>query len=212
MALNKSTSKICLSCGECCKRYSITILPKEVEEISKQLKISKKKFLEEYCELFVKIYPKSTPGILTFSTTFFPKKVGIMINNILSYPPIGFFVVPQITLKRIDGICRFLEKDNKCKIYSKRPIPCKLFPFLVVPGYEEQYPFCELFKVSSKDYSKQSRSFSKKITNYFKDVDEKTFLKIWKNPPQKGKLFLNEELMGEITLKQLQKMFSKKLK
>ncbi len=208
----KEESMICLSCGECCKRYSITILPEEIPKIAKLLKISKKKFLQEYCELFVKIYPKSVPGLLTFATTFFPKKIGELISTILSYPPTGFLIVPQIALKRVSGVCVFLQKNNSCKIYSKRPSPCKLFPFMVVPGYEEQYPFCELFRKQSHYDLKHSKIFSKKISNYFKIVDKKGFEKVWFNPPEKGKLFLNELLLGKINLNQLNKMFSHKIK
>ncbi|MDD4250950.1 MAG: YkgJ family cysteine cluster protein [Candidatus ainarchaeum sp.] len=208
----KEESVICLNCGECCKKYSITILPKESKKISKFLKISNKKFLQEKCELFVKIYPKSTPGLLTCTTCFFPKKIGLMIDSILSYPPHGFFVVPQIILKRIDGNCEFLLQGNKCKIYSKRPFPCKVFPFMVVPGYEEQYPFCELFKKSGKDNVKKSRLFSKKITEYFKTVDKIGFEKTWKYFPNNGKLFLSDELIGEISFKQLKTMLNHKVK
>jgi Fe-S-cluster containining protein len=204
----KQESSICLNCGECCKRYSITIFPEEVEKIAKKLKISKKKFLEEHCELFVKLYPKSTPGILTFSTTFFPKRVGEMLSTSLAYIPPSFFVLPQIALRRKKGICRYLNKDNTCQIYKQRPYPCKLFPFMVVPGYEEQYPFCELFRKTSEDYSKQSKGYGKKLTKYFKEVDKKGINGTWKYLPKRGKLFLNEMLIGGVTLKQLEKMMA----
>lgn len=202
----KQESIICLSCGECCKRYSITILPNEVEKIAKILKISKKRFLEEHCELFVKVFPKSTPGLLTYPTTFFPKRVGEMLSTDLSYLPPSFFVLPQIALKRSEGICRYLDKKNRCEIYSQRPFPCKIFPFMFVPGYEEQYPFCELFKKETKDYSTISKKYSKELKKYFKEVDKKGFEKVWKFPPKQGKFFLNELLVGGLTLKQLTKM------
>jgi len=201
----KQESDVCLSCGECCKRYSITILPEEATIIAKKLKLSKKKFLEEHCELFVKIYPKSTPGILTFSTAFFPKRVGEILSAYLTYLPPSFFIVPQISLKRKESICRYLNEDNTCKIYEQRPFPCRLFPFMVVPGYEENYPFCELFKKTRKNYSTKSKEYRKKMTNYFGEVNIKGFLGLWKNPPTKGKFFLNELLISGITLKQLKK-------
>jgi len=207
---SKQESDICLSCGECCKRYSITLLPNEATIIAKKLKISKKRFLEEHCELFVKIYPKSTPGILTYQTAFFPKRTGEILSNYLNYLPPSFFVVPQIALKRNEGICRYLNKNNTCKIYKERPFPCKLFPFMVVPGYEENYPFCELFRKTRKNYSAKSREYTKKIKTYFGEVDKKGFEQVWKNPPLKGKLFLNELLVAGLTLKQLNKMMASK--
>ena len=209
---SKEETKICLSCGECCKRYSITLLPKEVPKIAKKLRLSQKKFLEENCELFVKIFPKSTSGILTFPTAFFPKRIGEILSSDLSYLPPSFFILPQIALKRNQGICRFLNKNNSCKIYKERPFPCKLFPFLVVPGYREQYPFCELFRKTTKDYTSTSKIYSKKIKHYFKQIDSKGFKKIWKCPPKQGKLFLNDMLVGGITLKQLIQMTTQKSK
>lgn len=206
-------TKICLSCGECCKRYNITLLPREVLVLAKKLKISKKNFLENNCELFVKVFPKTIPGILTCPTTFFPKKIGDLLYNEFNYVPAGFFIVPQITLKRKEnGCCEFLNDDNSCQVYKERPTPCKLFPFLVAPGYEENYPFCELFHKTYKNYSKESRKFQKEISSYFKDVDEKGFEKVWKYLPKKGKFFLNDSLLGEITDKQILKMLSKRIK
>ena len=57
------------------------------QEIAKELAISQKKFLADYCELHVKLFPKSTKGILTFPTIFFPKRIGDLIksSNILKY-------------------------------------------------------------------------------------------------------------------------------
>jgi Fe-S-cluster containining protein len=204
----KEESDMCLACGECCKRYSITVLPHEVEKLSKKLGITQKKFLETHCELFVKVYPKSTPGILTFPTVFFPKKIGELLTQDLKVLPTSFFVLPQITLKRKSGVCRYLNKDNTCQVYKERPNPCKLFPFMVVPGYEEQYPFCELFKVGYKDVSKQTRSYSKQVKQYFTAVDKKGFVGLWKKYPMKGKFFLNELLLGEITISELNEMMA----
>jgi Fe-S-cluster containining protein len=217
MQLNKLTQKqesdICLACGECCKRYSITLLPDELTKISKKLKISKKKFLEENCELFVKVFPKSTSGVLTCPTAFFPKKVSDLLYNDFNYLPEGFFVVPQIALKRKEnGGCLFLDSKNSCKIYTARPSPCKLFPFLVVEGYNENYPFCELYKKTYKDYSKISKAFQKKITTYFKTVDKKGMKKVWGTLPQNGKFFLNELFLGNISSKNLEIILSKKIK
>jgi Fe-S-cluster containining protein len=202
-------SEICLSCGECCKRYYITLLKDDGgQRISKKLKLSKKNFLEKYCELHVKIFPKTTKGILTFPTVFFPQAIGEKIKNVLGYSPESFFVLPQIVLKRNEGSCTFLRNDNSCVVYSARPEPCKLFPFIVLPGYRESYPFCELFQKTNKDYSKKSSSYYKKVKKYFKEIDRKGFTSYWKTPPLSGKIFLNETLIGEINLKELELMLS----
>jgi Fe-S-cluster containining protein len=199
----KQESDICLSCGECCKRYWITVLPDEATKIAKKLRISRKKFLEEHTELFVKIYPKSTPGTLTYPITFFPRKLmeSVLENSVITSE--SFFIVPQVVLKRNKKTCSFLEKNNSCKIYSVRPEPCKLFPFIAVPGYKENYPFCPLFKKEQKDYSKKSGAYFSKIQKYFKQVGKIGFNKLWKNPPQKGILFLSDQKIGKISLKEI---------
>ena len=202
----KQESDICLSCGECCKRYYITLLKSEVAPIAKGLAISQKKFLGEYCELHVKMFPKSTKGVLTFPTIFFPKKIGDMIKENMGYSPQGFFVLPQVVLKRNEGNCPFLPENLMCEIYKSRPEPCKLFPFIAVPGYRENYPFCSLFRKEWKDYSKKSRSYFKKVKSYFYEVEKKGFKKFWRSPPINGKIFLNETLIGKINLDELELM------
>ncbi len=210
MVISREETNICLSCGECCKRYNITIFPEDVQKISKRMRISKKKFLEENCQLFVKVFPKSTSGILTFPTSSFPKSITNLLEREIDFLSKKFFVLPQIVLKRTNGKCFFLEENNKCRIYSVRPDPCKLFPFIVVPGFEEQYPFCELFKTTKKDYSKQSRKYSKKVREYFDLIEKKGFEKVWKNPPKKGLFFLNESMLGEISIKEINSMTRRK--
>jgi Fe-S-cluster containining protein len=199
----KKESDICLSCGECCRRYWITVLPNEATKIANQLKISRKKFLNEHTLLFVKIYPKSTPGKLTYPSTFFPKKLIQKILKKNSFMPDSFFIVPQIVLKRNQKVCSFLNKDNSCKIYKSRPEPCKLFPFIAVPGYRENYPFCPLYRAEQKDYSKKSGNYFSKLQKYFKKVDKEGFEKLWKTPPKKGIVFLADSKIGEIELKEI---------
>ncbi len=209
---NKQESRICLDCGECCKRYYITVLPEESKKISKKLKSSEKEFLEKNCELHVKIYPKSVKGILTYPSTFFPKHIYEQIRKEVGIVSDSYFIVPQVVLKRdifeIDGkkICTFLNENNTCKIYSVRPEPCRLFPFIAVEGIREQYPFCELYQKTYKDLSKKSSSYFKKVKSYFKKVNDKGFLSVWKNPPKKGLMYLADKYICEINLNELNLM------
>ncbi len=192
---------ICLSCGECCKRYWITVLPDEAKRIAKKLKISEKKFLEEECTLLVKAYPKSTFGLLTYPVAFLPARVHNLLKKISNSQ--AYFIIPQVVLRRQENICTFLDDENKCVAYSVRPEPCKLFPFIVVEGYREAYPFCELFKKTHKKNPGPSRSYSKKLKKYFSLVSKKGFQKVWKNPPKKGLLYHSEQKIGEITLQEI---------
>lgn len=209
---SKDESVICLNCGECCKRYWITVLNEESKKISKKLKISEKEFLEKNCEIHVKIYPKSVKGILTYPSTFFPKNIYDQIKKEIGIVSDSYFIIPQVVLKRdiveIDGkkICTFLNEDNTCRVYSVRPEPCRLFPFIAVEGIREQYPFCELYKKTYKNLSKQSSVYFKKVKNYFKKVDDKGFVKVWKNSPKKGSLYVADKYVCQITLSELNLM------
>ncbi len=209
----KKESEICLSCGECCKRYWITTLPEESKKISKKLKKKTAEFLKEDCVLLVKLYPKSVKGVLTFPTAFFPKRVVEELKKEIPELPQSFFVIPQVVLRR-EGTeqkaCAFLLSDNKCDIYSARPEPCKLFPFIAVEGLRENYPFCGLFKSTYKDLLKQSRNYFKKVKKYFDLVDKKGFSSVWKDPPKTGYLYLNETKLCEITIDELERMVSAK--
>jgi Fe-S-cluster containining protein len=221
----KQESSICLSCGECCKKYWITILPEEATKISKVLKVSKKDFLINNCLLNVKLFPKSTHGVLTFPSTFFPKKIYELLEKKVDNISGSYFIVPQIVLRKEQkpvtnfsnnkvlqeerNACIFLNPNNSCEIYHARPQPCKLFPFIAVPGYRDQYPFCELFKKTFKDYSRESRTYYKKVQDYFKKVDKTSFSSIWKNPPKTGLLYLQDIFLGEISLKELEEMMHK---
>jgi Fe-S-cluster containining protein len=222
----KEESDLCLECGECCKRYYITLLPNEAVKIAKELKITKKKFLEEYCELNVKIYPKTTQGVLTFPSVFFPQNIITQIKKKNFSIADSFFIVPQVVLKREEAVtqtffnnqakrekrnaCIFIDAKNMCKIYSSRPAPCKLFPFIAMPDLREQYPFCKLYQNTSKNLSIESKNYYSQVQDYFKEVDKKTLFGLWHTPPREGTLFFSDSLVGRITIEELTEMMPKK--
>lgn len=222
----KEESAICLDCGECCKRYWITLLPQEVSKISKDLNKSKSDFLENDCILHVKLFPKSTPGVLTFPSTFFPERIYKLIKKETHDVPQSFFVVPQVVLKREEKIvfdfkekksrkekrnaCIFIDVANKCEIYSSRPSPCRLFPFIAMEGFREQYPFCELYQKTFKDLAIESKIYYKKVQEYFGEVDKKGFVSVWRNPPKQGILFLQDTQLEKISLDELIQIMPKK--
>ena len=211
----KEESGLCLACAECCKRYSITVLPEEAKKVSKLLGKKEKDFLENDCVISVKLFPKSVQGVLTYPTTFFPKRVYSMLEHELGRGnvPGSFFVVPQVVLKRIpeDGrnICSFLGGENKCEIYPARPEPCRLFPFIAMPGIREQYPFCPVYQRTYRELSKESRTYYKKVKQYFRKVHSKGFSALWKNPSHSGPIFLSDRQIGEVSLEELETMMTK---
>jgi len=222
----KEEGDTCLACGECCKRYWITVLPAEAAKIAKDLGKTRKSFLEEDCVLHVKLFPKTTPGVLTFPSTFFPKRIFDLLKKEFGVFPESFFVVPQIVLKREEKVvfnfkekktkqekrnaCAFIDASNACSIYDSRPSPCRLFPFIAVAGFREQYPFCELYQKTFKGYAIESRIYYKKVQAYFKEVDESTFTKFWRTPPMRGIFYLQDKVLGEISLEELEQMMPKK--
>jgi Fe-S-cluster containining protein len=221
----KEESELCLACGECCKRYWITVLPEEATKIARVLNKPKKDFLENDCILQVKLFPKSTPGVLTFPSTFFPKRIFELLKKNGAGNQQSFFVVPQVVLKREEktvfnfiekrtktekrNACLFLSPENMCAIYEARPEPCKLFPFIAMPGLREQYPFCALFQQTNKNLSVESKIYYQKIQTYFRKIDNFGFDFVWRSPPKKGVLFLNETQIGEIALDELKLMMPK---
>jgi len=222
----KQESDICLSCGECCKRYWITILPNEAKKIAALKSVSLKDFLENACVLNVKLFTKTTPGVLTFPTTFFPKRVFEIVKKEMGAVPESFFIVPQLVLLRLEKntfnflekksktemrfACNYLKANNSCEIYPARPEPCKLFPFIAMPDYREQYPFCGLYQKTSKDLSIESRIYYKKVQQYFKDVNDLGFDRVWRYQPKSGLLFLGEKQIGDISIRELIQMTPRK--
>ncbi|MCX6803229.1 MAG: YkgJ family cysteine cluster protein, partial [Candidatus Diapherotrites archaeon] len=200
--------------------------PEEANKIAKALDKTRMDFLKNDCVLHVKLFPKTTPGVLTFPSTFFPKRVFDLLKKEFGVFPESFFVVPQVVLKREEktvfsfkekrtkmekrNACAFIDASNACIIYDSRPSPCKLFPFIAVAGFREQYPFCELYQKTFKDCSIESRIYYKKVQAYFKSVDDKTFTKFWRTPPTSGILYLQDKQLGEITLDELEEMMPKK--
>jgi len=221
----KEESTLCLECGECCKRYWITVLPTEVTKLSNELNITKRKFLEEYCELNVKIYPKSTKGVLTYPSVFFPKEIINKIKKRNFSIADSFFIVPQIVLKREEVLtqtffnnqvkrekrnaCIFIDAKNCCRVYEARPTPCRLFPFIAMPDLREQYPFCKLYQMTEKNLSIESKTYYSKVQDYFKEIDKKSFMSVWHYSPKKGILFFSDSEIGSITLDELILMMQK---
>lgn len=222
----KEESDLCLECGECCKRYWITVLPNEATKLANELNITKKKFLENYCELNVKIYPKSTQGVLTYPSVFFPQRIINQIKKKNFSITDSFFIVPQIVLKREEVLtqtffnnhvkrekrnaCIFIDAKNCCKVYEARPTPCRLFPFIAMPDLREQYPFCKLYQRTNKNLSIESKNYYSKVQDYFKEIDKKSFMSVWNYAPKEGILFFSDSEIGKITIEELIEMMPKK--
>lgn len=93
----------CHTCGTCCKEYLVTLSPVETDRIRKQ------EWKPEELE--------GHPPLRTIGRLWWRKTV---LNH------------------RPDGSCVFLDDQGRCRMHAKwgyesKPLPCKLFPFVLVP-------------------------------------------------------------------------------
>ncbi|MBN1940852.1 MAG: YkgJ family cysteine cluster protein [Candidatus Diapherotrites archaeon] len=197
-----------LKCDECCKRYWITVLPKELKKAAKQQKISEKKFIGKYCVLHLNFFPADgSTGSLAVPSVFLPKPVARKLSKELGILPLHFIVLPSIAFKRSSqGACVFLS-NKKCKIYSARPRQCVLFPFISMEkaDLKKLYPFCKALQ-KSKPRVLLEKSQVKNVTKYFDSVAKKGFLKIWSALPSKGLICLKNWEIGKISKKDFLKI------
>jgi Fe-S-cluster containining protein len=195
----------CTRCGNCCKRYYITLLPEEMKKAAKELKISQKEFAENNCQLFLQLFPSDFEGgELKISAQDLEKKLRRKIEAHKGFLPRHFLALPCIAFKRKGTICIFYDaKKNICRIHSSKPMQCTLFPLLSNsenPDWEKLYPFCEGMKNSvGKLNAAEMKEHYAKIQEYFGKVAERGFKKTWKAWPKKGVITYNNKLLGKIS-------------
>ncbi len=199
----KSIKSVCSACQECCKKYNITLLPKEAKKIAEKLKLTEKEFIEKNCDLSLQFFPfsKSEKHFVLHSTQL-PKKLleKLKKNSNLFY----FFVLPNIMLKKTEKSCIFLE-NGLCQIYKVRPKQCVLFPAIFLGKENElkkKYSFCDLLKQgfkSEKNFEENSLKHYKNVKDYFDLVKEKGFESVWKELPRKGTAFFKDQKLCKIT-------------
>lgn len=93
----------CHTCGTCCKEYLVTVSPGEAKRIVDQA------------------WTKEELG-------------GLEPLRITG----GWFSKKTVLNHKADGSCVFLDDGGRCKIHAKhgydsKPLPCKLFPFILIP-------------------------------------------------------------------------------
>ncbi|MDO8428408.1 MAG: YkgJ family cysteine cluster protein [Candidatus Diapherotrites archaeon] len=204
--------QICHDCkAECCKRYWITLVPEQAQKIANSLNLSLPEFIQKYTVLYLQLIPVPIPvqDPLFFSKNQFSEKIQINLekNNSLDQ---NFFALPLLALKRIsseDGkkSCVFLKNNYECSIYSVRPTQCQLFPFVMpdsVENLKKIYPFCGLIEHVSAEPLKISKH-EQVVKNYFEQVKQKGFQKVWPALPEQGFCFVNGKELTEISQQDL---------
>lgn len=180
----------CLDCGACCKKYWITLLPKNIKKKAIYLNQTPEEFIKKNCLLYMKLYPSTYEGKLTINTSFLPKKIYEKILTQLNYVPNYLICQPEIVLKRKNGSCLFLQQNNKCKIYSVRPVQCEAFPFQE-KHENNKYGFCKIYVENSNYMNSHTEYYQKSFKKYYDKIQSKGFQKTWGNWPKTGILDLN---------------------
>jgi lysine-N-methylase len=94
----------CHVTGTCCQEYRVTLSPDEVERIEKQGWTA-----------------EELGGLTPFKQVGWPWNRQVQLNH------------------HEDGRCAFLSAEGRCRIherfgYETKPLPCRLFPFVLVPA------------------------------------------------------------------------------
>jgi len=206
-----SESFKCARCAKCCQTYWITLLPEEAKGLSKFLKVSSEKFLKEDCVLFLQAFPmqkRDFSNPLVISRKKFSGKIGARLSRKSSA---NFFLcLPSIALRREKKNCIMLSKRLDCKVHSKRPGQCRLFPLISLDsktGLKKAYSFCKGLKgIESIDLRENLKHY-RKVKAYFEGVKKKGFQKAWKQFPGKGVLLLGKEKICGISQKEFFRLF-----
>ncbi|MFH0714327.1 MAG: YkgJ family cysteine cluster protein [Candidatus Diapherotrites archaeon] len=192
----------CGNCGNCCKEYWITLLPREAEAMAESKNISQEDFLEQYCTVFLQLFPfDASPNELAIAK----KEMHPFLQEQLSKHSSAerFLLLPSIALKRSkEGVCIFRDSENrKCLVHEARPEQCKLFPLI---GRKEDlnlaefYPFCAPLK--ERHYTpdlENSAAQLKEVQEYFEQVKREGFEKAWEFLPSKKIWLFKEALLLE---------------
>lgn len=200
----------CASCGSCCRKYSIIVMPDEAKAIARLLGMQLKGFIADYCSLYLDLFPSSNENkALMVNSSFLPKKIYKELSVLLAVVPENLLALPCITLRRKNNLCIFYdEKLSSCKVYRHRPLPCTLFPFLSLEEdlkgkkWAELYPFCKALQKCSPARKNFFRDYYPFVESYFKEIEKKGINKVWKNLPKKGIACYNGVELCEISLEE----------
>jgi len=200
------TNCIELGCDECCKRYWITLLPKEAKKISGLLKISEKKFMQKYCLLHLNLFPTEKKTGMAVSSALIPKTIAKKAEKKLGKLPGFFILLPGIVLKRSEkGECISLS-NKMCEIYSVRPEQCSLFPFISMDkkDLKQQYPFCRALEKGMK--GSLDKPHLKNVNAYFAEIEKNGFESLWAFVPESGIVCIENKFLCRISKKDFLKI------
>lgn len=199
---------VCQTCGECCKRYAISVLPHEVQKQARTLKLDEKTYTGLYTRLLVQLVPFSSSNHpLALPTTLLPKALaqklkaeGVNESHVM--------ILPMVGLKKREYCVFFDPQTFGCTIHESKPLQCSIFPFASLnqnEDYAKAHDFCELEKISSPTkYTFAQQAVQRdRMKEYFDTVSQKGMNGVWNVLPGEGDLVFNGKSLGPITLDEL---------
>lgn len=200
---------VCSTCGECCKRYAITVLPGEARAQAQYMGMPVESFMRTRTQLFIQLYPcASKENASCIHESMLPKKwaQGLETKGIQSN---FYMVVPQVAFKK-KKYCTFYDTHkHACSIHPVKPAQCSLFPFipwqLNAEAFSKEYDFCELSRVSSptKHTKADVENHQLKVNAYFKRVQEKGFERVWGALPRTGIVSCRNQTIARTNKKEI---------
>jgi Fe-S-cluster containining protein len=198
----------CQKCGECCKRYAISVLPQELERQATFFNLSEKEFTSIYTRLLVQIVPFSSGDHpLAIHTNLIPQNIW---KKLLAA---GFssdyaMILPMIGFKKKEYCVFFDPQTFGCTMHSVKPAQCSLFPFASAEDnvdYSKAYDFCELSTISSPTKYTTALQIAqrKEMKKYFDAVAKNGLLSVWKFVPNEGDIIFGGKKVDEISLNEL---------
>lgn len=209
----EETFAICKTCGECCKRYAISVLPHEVAREAKFFNLSEKEFTAIYTRLLVQMVPFSSGNHpLALHTSMIPQTVWKKLQA-AGFASDYAMILPMIGFKKKEYCVFFDPKKMSCTMHSVKPAQCTLFPFTSAEkniDYAKAYDFCELSRVESptKEIFASQDAQRVQMKKYFDAVAEKGLSSVWKNTPNTGDVIYNGKIISTITLDELNNWLS----
>jgi len=196
----------CKSCGECCKRYSITVLPEEAKAEAELLGIAPEEFISNYCRLYLELFPMNPKeNSLVLPQESLPRRIAEGIESMLGKPvEEHYLVLPMIAFRKNEYCVFFDAETKKCGIHSAKPAQCKLFPFISIkpnPDFKIMYPFCAGLRemAETKGNGAYGMEHYAAVRAYFEGVKENGFSHYWPSLPEGGVALLEGKTVCEIS-------------
>lgn len=105
----------CVLCGECCRRYSVEVVPSDVTRLSRFLEIPAQQFVDEYTE----------PGLFTWNLK------GRILKKKSCHPYSRNLMELTVRGQTNDEECIFLDRKDDglfyCRVHSHKPDVCRAY-------------------------------------------------------------------------------------